>query len=344
MFKQFEIILTAVCLALSALFLTLTVVRIRNFYFKKKVRIPIWNKDVGMFNRGGKIVMAISLLFLAPGVIYFIFIVAMPSTVIRVYAKTLFCIIFSAWAILEIFLCFSISEKLLNGSIFRRISFFFAVIVCIVGAAYLFPLIPKSLPHPAESDCVILDLPVKGTWLAGQAGASVITNGHSKNRYAIDILKLGPDGRMFKGKEKHVTDFYSYDEPVFAPADGRITQVVDSVQSDLLGNMDKNNSGGNYIIIDIGDEKYVYFGHLKKGSITVEQGQFVEAGALLGHIGNSGYSTHPHLHMHIQNKPGSGAEDRITYPFRFKKMQRKRLLFWREISNGALLRGDKFSD
>jgi hypothetical protein len=344
MFKQFEIILTAICLALSALLLTLIIVRIRNIYFKKKARIPIWNKKVGILNKVGKIVMAISLLLLAPGVIYFIFIVAMPSTVIRVYAKTLFCIIFSIWAILEIFLCFSISEKLLKGSIFKRIAFFFAVIVCIIGAAYLFPLIPKSLPFPADSDCVILDLPVRGTWLAGQAGASEITNGHSKNRYAIDILKLGPDGRMFKGREKEVTDFYSYDEPVYAPADGQVTQVVDSVQSDLLGNMDKNNSGGNFIIIDIGNEKYVYFGHLKKGSRTVEQGQFVEAGALLGRIGNSGYSTHPHLHLHIQNKPTSNSEGRITYPFRFKKMQRKRLIFWKQVNNGALLRGDKFRD
>jgi hypothetical protein len=288
--------------------------------------------------------MALSFLLMAPGIIYFMFIVAMPSTVIRDYAKTLFCITFSVWAILEVFLCHSISEKLINDSIFRRIVFFLAVIICIAGAAYLFPIIPKSLPYPAESNCVMLDLPVKGTWLAGQAGASEITNGHLKNRYAIDILQLGSDGRMFKGKEEVVTDFYSYDEPVFAPADGQITQIVDSVQSDLLGNMDKKNPGGNYIIIDIGEDKYVYFGHLKKGSITVEQYQLVKTGELLGHIGNSGYSTHPHLHMHIQNKPTSDSEGRITYPFRFKKMQRKRLIFWKEVRNGALLRGDWFSN
>lgn len=344
MFKQFEIILTAVCLALSVVFLTLIIVRIRNVYFKKKIRILIWNKKVGILNRAGKIAMAISLLLLAPGLIYFIFIVAMPSTVIRVYARTLFCIIFSSWAILEIFLCFSISEKLLKGSIFKRIVFFFAVFVCIVGAAYLFPFIPRSLPYPAESDCVILDLPVRGTWLAGQAGASAITNGHSKNRYAIDFLKLGPDGRMFKSKEEEVTDFYSYDEPIFAPANGRITQAVDTVYSDSLGNSDRINPGGNTIVLDIGNGKYVYFAHLKKGSIKVAEGQVVETGAILGRIGNSGNSTHPHLHMHIQNQPRSGAEDRITYPYRFNKMQRKRLLFWREISNGALLRGDKFSN
>jgi hypothetical protein len=35
-------------------------------------------------------------------------------------------------------------------------------------------------------------------------------------------LKLGPDTRLHKGKEKTVTDFYSYDEPTYAPADGRV--------------------------------------------------------------------------------------------------------------------------
>ena len=221
----------------------------------KKPRKPIWDKNVGVLYRAGKILMAVSLLPMAAGVIYYIFIVTVPSAVIRDYAKTLFCIIFIVWALLEFFLCYSISVKLLNGFKFRHVAFFFAVILCIVGATYLFPLIPKSVSYPAESDCVILDLPVRGTWLAGQAGASEITNGHipETNRYAIDILKLGPDGRLCKGEEKNVTDFYSYNEPIFAPADGRVTQIVDSIQSDLIGNMDSDNPGGNYIIMDIGN-------------------------------------------------------------------------------------------
>ncbi len=344
MFRQFEIVLTTVCLVLSAVFLTVIIFRIRNIYFKKNARVPIWNKNVGILNRVGKLTMAVSLILLAPSVIYFIFIATMPSAVIRVYAKTLFIVIFSAWALLEIFLCHSISEKLLKGSKFRRIAFFLTIILCITIVVYLFPLIPKSLPYPAQSDCVILRLPVRGTWLAGQAGASEITNGHLTNRYALDILKLGPDGRLYKGKEKTVTDFYSYNEPIYAPADGWVTQIVDGIESDLIGNMDRDNPGGNYIIIDIGNEKYVYFAHLKKGSIVVKEGQSVKAGSLIGHIGNSGYSTHPHLHMHIQNKPISNPDGRITYPFRFLEMRMKRLVFWKKISHGYLLRNDKFRD
>jgi murein DD-endopeptidase MepM/ murein hydrolase activator NlpD len=196
---------------------------------------------------------------------------------------------------------------------------------------------PKSLSYPAEMDCVMLELPVRGTWLAKHAGASGITNGHHRNHpYAIDILKLGPDGRPNRGREEGVTDFYSYDEPIYAPADGRVVQVVDSVEGTLIG---------NHIIIDIGNEKYVFFAHLKNGSIAVEEDQFVKAGTRIGRVGNSGGASGIlHLHMHVQNKATWDRGGKVTYPFRFRKMLRKRLFFWREVSNGFLLRNDKFSD
>ncbi|MGB3477851.1 MAG: M23 family metallopeptidase [bacterium] len=342
MFKQFEIILTIVLMTLSTVFLFFIIWRLRSIFIKRKVRIPIWNKKVGILNRAAKLVLVVVLFLMVPGVIYFFFIVTLPTAVARPYAKTLFVIIFSAWSLLEIFLCASISEKLLKGSLFRRAVFSISVILCIAVNVYLFPVLIKSLPYPGEEECVILELPVRGTWLAGHAGASDITNGHLINRYAIDILKLGSDGRFFKFGEKSVTDFYSYNEPVYAPANGQVVQVVDSLESDVLGNQDIDNPGGNYVIFDIGDGKYVYFAHFKKGSIIVEKGQFLKTGEIIGRIGNSGYSTHPHLHMHVQNKATANREGRITYPFRFHKMFRKRVLFWIEIRNGYLLRNDIF--
>jgi hypothetical protein len=306
--------------------------------------VPIWNENVGIRNRVAKLFLAIALLLMVPSVIYFFFIIILPTAVIRPFAKTLFCIIFSAWSLLEIILCASISEKLLKGSFFRRAAFLVSVILCIAVVVYTFPQLTKSLPYPGEEECVILELPVRGTWLAGHAGASDITNGHLTNRYAIDILKLGSDGRFFKGKEQSVTDFYSYNEPVYAPAHGQVVQVVDALESDILGSQDIDNPGGNYVIFDIGNGKYVYFAHFKKGSILVEEGQFLTAGEIIGRIGNSGYSTHPHLHMHVQNKATSDREGRITYPFRFHTMCRKRVLFWAEVRNGYLLRNDIFRD
>ena len=197
MLNQVEIVSTTVCLIVSAVLLTVIIFRTRNIYLNKNARVPIWNEKVSMFYRVSKLALAVSLLLMTLGVIYFIFITALPTAVIREYAKTSFCIVFSAFAALEAIFCFSISEKLLKGSLLRRLSFFGAVVFSVIAAAYLFPLIPKSLAYPAEQDCLLLELPVRGIWLARHAGASRITNGHHpRHAYAIDILKLGPDGRL----------------------------------------------------------------------------------------------------------------------------------------------------
>ena len=344
MFRRFELILTIIITALSVLFLLLIFLRLRSIFLKRTKRIPLWSKDVSIVYRLVKIILALVLLCMAVGVIYFLFIITLPTSVVRPYAKTLFVSIFSTWTLLEIILCASIPDKLLKGTLFRRMAFFTSFVLCIAISAYVFPLLIRSLPYPAPEACVLLDVPVHGKWLAGHAGATVLTNGHVTNRYAIDILKIGPDGRFFKGNEESVTDFYSYGEPVFAPANGQVVEVVDGLESDILGSEDRDNPGGNYVILNIANGKYVYFGHFKRGSIEVEQGQFLKTGELIGCIGNSGYSTHPHLHMHVQNKATADRDGRITYPFRFHNIRLKRILFWIEVRNAYLIRNDIFSD
>ncbi|MBN3034566.1 MAG: M23 family metallopeptidase [Bacteroidales bacterium] len=340
MFGKFEAILTAISLALSALFLFLIILRIRNVFFRYKPRISIRSGEVGIIYKISRLLMAIALILMGAGILYFIFIVLLPASVIRVYAKTLFIISFSSWILLEVYLCRTISRILLSGHLFRRILYFTALAVSASGAVYFFPMILRSLPFPQEAECVILELPVRGKWLAGHAGATELTNPHTTNLYAIDFLKLGKDSRFYSGNEDTVTDFYSFNEFIYAPADGVITQVTDTLESDLLGHRDKEHPGGNFVILDIGNERYVYLAHLRSNSIGVQAGQKVKAGDVIGRAGNSGNSTVPHLHMHVQNKPVSNSEGRITYPFRFLNLHRKRLLFWREVHNAALIRND----
>jgi len=343
LFRQAETILNPVCLGLSAVLLITVVLRLRAILRGKNPRVSIWSRKAGAFNRAAKLVMAVAITLAVAGVIYFVFVATLPSSVVRPYAKTLFCVALSILAALEVALCFSIPERLIAGWRWSRIAFLFTLVLAGVVAILLFPNIPKSVPYPAEADCVLLDLPVRGMWLAGHAGASEITNAHSTNRYAVDVLKLGADGRFYTEDEDSVAGFYSYGEPVYAPADGRVTEVVDGLESDIMGNSDTDNPGGNHVVIDIGDGKHVYFAHFKRGSIPVEEGQFVKSGTLVGRVGNSGNSTVPHLHMQVQNKPTSERDGRITYPFRFREMRRKRLILWKGIRNGYLLRNDLFT-
>lgn len=334
---RFEMISTASCLTLSAAFLVITILRVRNSFVRNDARVPVRSQRVGTWTRAGKLVLPLSLLLLVPAVTYFLFVIPLPKEPVRDSAKTLCFVLFTAWALVEFSLCYSVPVKLLEGSLLRRLSFFGGVTSSLIVAGWLFSLIPRSLPYPREADCVILELPVRGEWRARHAGASKITNGHHLNYpYAIDILKLGPDGQLRKGMDQDVTDYYSYDAPVYAPADGRVVQVVDGLAGERIG---------NHVVIDVGKETYVFLVHFRNGSIVVKKGQFVYAGALIGRVGNSGGASGIlHLHMHVQNKAGWAADGRVTYPFRFRQMHRKRLLFWSEVTDGYLLRNDRFTD
>lgn len=52
---------------------------------------------------------------------------------------------------------------------------------------------------------------------------------------------------------------------------------------------------GNYVMIDHGNGKISIYGHLS--GVTVEAGQTVTAGQLIGYVGSTGYSTGAHLHF-----------------------------------------------
>lgn len=69
---------------------------------------------------------------------------------------------------------------------------------------------------------------------------------------------------------------------------------------------------GNTVVIKTKSNEYLFFAHFKKHSIRVKEGEEVKKGQLLGLCGNSGNSSEPHLHFHIQNTDdmttGSGAK------------------------------------
>ena len=66
---------------------------------------------------------------------------------------------------------------------------------------------------------------------------------------------------------------------------------------------------GGYILIDHGNELFSIYAHLSKS--IVHEGDYVEAGMKIGEIGNSGFSTNPHLHFEIVISPFRFLEDRI---------------------------------
>ena len=151
-----------------------------------------------------------------------------------------------------------------------------------------------------------------------QVGRVVVTQ-----RYAFDMLMLGPGNKIFKGKGKKNEDYFGYNEPVYAPSPGKIVMVIDGIPDNKPGRVNTWAIGGNVVVIKHRGGEYSYMAHFRRGSIAVKNGQYVQRGVFLGRIGNSGHSTAPHLHYHVADGP-SLLSDR-GLPVRFSNFEMRKV-------------------
>jgi hypothetical protein len=157
-----------------------------------------------------------------------------------------------------------------------------------------------------EMNNVDLYLPVKGEWFVMWGGEKKEQNYHvdyQNQRHAIDITKLGEDGRKYKTAGKQNEDYFAFGEEIIAPADGIVTDAIDGVRDNEIGSMNQYSAMGNCVVIMHSDSEYSVLAHLKRGSVKVKAGQRVKRGEVIGQCGNSGNSSEPHLHYHLQNTP-----------------------------------------
>lgn len=140
-------------------------------------------------------------------------------------------------------------------------------------------------------------------------------------RFAIDWMKIGENGRFYDGDPADVTNWYNYGEPVYAVADGTVVQVLDEMGDQSPGTLPDPGSitidtvDGNHVILDLGNGVYAFYAHLKLGSVLVELGDTVEVGQQIGELGNSGNTSAPHLHLHLMSRPSALAADSIPYGY-----------------------------
>jgi len=168
--------------------------------------------------------------------------------------------------------------------------------------------LPDAESYEQSVDC---RLPFDGEWTVVN-GSPEREYSHSwiypNQRYAYDFLITDEDGRSRpEGAGSSVEEYYCYDEPVLAPADGVVVDAFDAaLESTRAGGFSHPASRdirGGYVVIKHAAEEYSLLAHLKPGSVPVDVGQRVRRGQEVGRCGHSGNSSEPHLHFQIQDHP-----------------------------------------
>jgi murein DD-endopeptidase MepM/ murein hydrolase activator NlpD len=133
-------------------------------------------------------------------------------------------------------------------------------------------------------------------------------------RFAYDIL-MTKGGATHEGDGRKLTDYYCYLQPIVAPAAGTVVTAVDGIPDQAPGEMNPAQKAGNHVILDHGNGEYSLLAHLHRGSVRVKPGQKIAEGDTLGLCGNSGNTSEPHLHYHLQNGPTFGDADGLPAQF-----------------------------
>lgn len=162
-------------------------------------------------------------------------------------------------------------------------------------------------PDPAAElpSLPAMQLPFDGRWWVYWGGETVGQNYHAANReqrHAVDLL-IWQEGATFRGDCTRNEDYYAWEQRVLAPIDATVVETVDGYPANEPGTLPENPEDvfGNHVVLQVGNNAFLYLAHLQEGSLAVARGEQVKAGTPIGLVGNSGNSSEPHLHIHAQS-------------------------------------------
>ena len=190
------------------------------------------------------------------------------------------------------------------------------------AAAFCFVALAWALSGylPPGDPAVRLASPLKnGEFYVVNGGYSILINPHMKalkheelrayrgQSYALDIVKLNRYGFRAQGAwPLALADYEIFGEPLYAPCDGQVRFTENRLPDRVPPEHDRQNPAGNFVYLECGASG-VLLAHLMQSSVAVAPGDRVREGQPIGRVGNSGYSTEPHLHLHAQ-RGGGGAD------------------------------------
>jgi len=160
-----------------------------------------------------------------------------------------------------------------------------------------------------------VSLPFFGEWTVSQGHDGKQTHkGEWKN--AWDFVIRNFDDQTYSGYGLQKKDFYCYDKPILAVADGTVEEVINHIDDNEIKDVNVNDNWGNTVIIKHAPTLYSKVCHLKKNSVKIKKGDAVKRGDVIANVGNSGRSPEPHVHFQLQAYPFIDAKT-IDFPISY---------------------------
>ncbi|MHC1716300.1 MAG: M23 family metallopeptidase [Candidatus Dojkabacteria bacterium] len=162
------------------------------------------------------------------------------------------------------------------------------VVLTVLGSLwYLSRFSDSNIPEGV----VNMEYPLKdGNFRVVSAGRSTGVHESEGEEYALDIARVSGIKDFFKKSS-------TYGTMVYSPCMGNIKELHDGEPDEAIS-VKRKGAIANSLAVGC-DGFDVYMAHFRSGSFKVKKGDIVEIGDELGEIGNSGYSSGPHLHIMV---------------------------------------------
>ncbi len=135
--------------------------------------------------------------------------------------------------------------------------------------------------------------------------------------FAIDWVQL-QDGQLFSGDGSSNEQYFGFGAEVYAVADGTVVSVRSGMPETPVGQPPTTveepiDYVGDHVVVQIRPDVWATYAHLQTGSVTVEEGETVTTGQLLGTLGSTGNSTAPHLHFQLSDGPDNTTANSVPF-------------------------------
>ena len=163
-------------------------------------------------------------------------------------------------------------------------------------------------------------LPFSGEWNVSQGYDGKITHLGDWSK-ALDFVIVDSKNNTYREPSSaregfYRENFYCYNKEIYAPYDGYVYDIINTVEENDVGDVNTDYNWGNTVILNHLNGLFSQISHVKKDSFGVFVGQYISKGTYIATCGNSGRSPEPHIHFQLQTIPTVGAKT-LAYPISY---------------------------